>query len=280
MKLGVFTVMLPDLTPEEGVQEIQAAGYDGVEWRVTRVPVERQGEAPSFWGNNLCTLEPTQAEARRAHDLADSAGLEIPNLGTYIGLGELDKVKAALAFAEAARSPHFRVGFGNFEGLYAEQFGAAQSFLEDVINLTTGSGVKPLVEIHHETLTPSASLAQRLLSRFSPDEIGVIYDAGNMVFEGFEDYRLGLELLGPYLAHVHLKNASFVNGGHGVWRAEWSPLEEGVVNFPKLLDAFKGVGYDGWLVVEDFSAARPSREALRYNLKFVKTLLAASPVSA
>lgn len=280
MKLGVFTVMLPDLTPEEAVTALKQEGYDGVEWRVAQVPSGRQDETPSFWGNNLCTLEPTQAEAKRARDLADSAGLELPNLGTYIGLGELDKVEAALAFAETAHAPHFRVGFGNFNGHYAEQFGAAQAFLDDVIGLTRGSGVKPLVEIHHGTLLPSASLAERLLARFSPDEVGVIHDAGNMVFEGFEDYRLGLELLGPYLAHVHLKNARFVAGEDSIQRAEWSPFEEGVVNFPKLLEALYSVGYDGWLVVEDFSAARPSREALSHDLKFIKELLAASPVSA
>ncbi len=107
----------------------------------------------------------------------------------------------------------------------------------------------------------------------------MIYDAGNMVFEGFENYRLGLELLGPYLAHVHLKNARFVACEDGIQRAEWSPLEDGAVDFPKLLEALHGVGYDGWLVVEDFSAARPSREALRHNLKFIRELLAASPVS-
>ena len=127
MKLGVFTVMLPDLTPEEAVTALKQEGYDGVEWRVAQIPSERKDEAPSFWGNNLCTLEPTQADAKRARDLADNAGLEIPNLGTYIGLGELDKVKAALAFAETARSPHFRVGFGGFSGHYAEQFGGCPS---------------------------------------------------------------------------------------------------------------------------------------------------------
>ena len=278
MKLGVFTVMLPDLIPEKAVAALKQAGYSGVEWRVAKVPAERKDKSPSFWGNNLCTLEPTQAEAKRARDLADSARLEIPNLGTYIGLGELDKVEAALAFAETAHSPHFHVGFGNFSGQYAEQFGAAQVFLDYVIGLTKGSGIKPLVEIHHGTLVPSVSLAERLVSHFSPDEVGVIHDAGNMVFEGFEDYRLGLELLGPYLAHVHLKNARFT-AGEGIQRAEWSPLEDGAVNFPELLDALHSVNYDSWLVVEDFSAARPTKEALRHNLKFVKDLLVASPVS-
>ena len=50
MKVGVFTVALPDLTPEEAVRELKDAGYDGVEWRVARVPEEARSEEPSFWG--------------------------------------------------------------------------------------------------------------------------------------------------------------------------------------------------------------------------------------
>ena len=60
MKIGVFTVMLPDLTPEEAVQVIKGSGYDGVEWRITDISPEQRVEAPSFWGNNLCTLAPTE----------------------------------------------------------------------------------------------------------------------------------------------------------------------------------------------------------------------------
>src|SRR5215207_9081844 len=33
MKVGVFTVGLPDLTPEEAVRELKDASYDGVEGR-------------------------------------------------------------------------------------------------------------------------------------------------------------------------------------------------------------------------------------------------------
>ena len=33
------------------------------------------------------------------------------------------------------------------------------------------------------------------------------------------------------------------------------------------------VGYDGWLVMEAFSAARPTREALRHDLSFIRDLV-------
>lgn len=102
MKFGVFTVMLPDLTPEAAVAALREAGYDGVEWRVTTVPASVRNDAPSFWGNNLCTLAPTREDAQRGGTLAADAGLAIPNLGTYIAVGDLPAVENAMQVAVAA----------------------------------------------------------------------------------------------------------------------------------------------------------------------------------
>ncbi len=280
MRVGVFTVGLPDLTPEEAVREIQSAGYDGIEWRVTRVPDEVRGEQPSFWRNNLCTLEPTEEDARRARALSDSAGLAIVGLGTYIAVGDLAATQEAMRFARVAGASQIRVGVGDLRGsTYAERFAVARRFLEGVEALAGENGVKALVEIHHGTICPSASLAHRLVSGFDPGAVGVIFDPGNMAREGFEDYRIGVELLGPHLAHVHLKNAAFARPeADGVWEPRWAPLEDGVVDFDELFAALREAGYDGWLVVEDFSTPR-GREALGRNLGFVRNLLQRAPAS-
>jgi sugar phosphate isomerase/epimerase len=58
-----------------------------------------------------------------------------------------------------------------------------------------------------------------------------------------------------------------------VWEARWAPLEDGVVDIGLVFEALELVGYDGWLVMEDFSGVRPSREALRHNLEFVRSSL-------
>jgi sugar phosphate isomerase/epimerase len=275
MNVGVFTVGLPDLTPEEAVREIKDAGYDGVEWRVARVPDEVKGEEPSFWGNNLCTLAPTEEEARRARRISEEAGLEIPGLGTYVAVGDLEAANEAMRFAVTAGASQVRVGAGAPDGRhYEELFAAAREFLAGVEDLARSYGVKALIEIHHRTICPSASLAHRLVSAFDADMVGVILDPGNMAQEGFEDYRIGAELLGPYLAHVHIKNSAFERpAGGGVWEPRWAPLEDGVVDFGQVFEALEHVGYDGWLVMEDFSGVRPSREALRYNLEFVRSLM-------
>ena len=174
-----------------------------------------------------------------------------------------------------AGAPQVRVGAGAPDGRpYEELFAAAREFLEGVEDLARSHGVKALIEIHHRTICPSASLAYRLVSAFDPDLVGVILDPGNMAQEGFENYHIGAELLGPYLAHVHIKNSAFERpAGGGVWEPRWAPLEDGVVDFGLVFEALEHVGYGGWLVMEDFSGVRPSREALRYNLEFVRSFV-------
>jgi sugar phosphate isomerase/epimerase len=46
-----------------------------------------------------------------------------------------------------------------------------------------------------------------------------------------------------------------------------------VVEFGRVFRALEHVGYDGWLVMEDFSGFRPSKETLIYNLEFVWSLM-------
>jgi sugar phosphate isomerase/epimerase len=275
MKFAVFTVMLPDLSPEKAVTALAQAGYDGIEWRVTTLDPARQNETPSFWGNNLCTLEPTLENADRARELARGAGLELSNLGTYLSPGDLAAVEKAMQFAERAGAPSLRVNAEAYNGDYHASFERSLEFYREVEKLAQRYKVRALVETHQGLITPSASLAHRFVSHFDPQYVGVIYDPGNMVLEGFETYLMGLQLLGPYLAHVHLKNAAFIRPDNGgVWQPRWMPLENGVVDFKNVLRSLMRVGYDGWLVMEDFSAARGSLETLTHNLTFIKNLLA------
>jgi sugar phosphate isomerase/epimerase len=276
MKFAAFTVMLPDLSPEEAVTALAQAGYNGVEWRVTKVDPARQNETPSFWGNNLCTLEPTPQNADRARELAREAGLELTNLGTYLSPDDLTAVERAMHFAQRAGAGSLRVNAEPYKGDYHTAFERSLEFYREVEKLAKRYKVRALVETHQGLITPSASLAHRFVSHFDPSHVGVIYDPGNMVLEGFETYLMGLQLLGPYLAHVHLKNAAFAhprNGG-GVWQPRWTALEDGVVNFKDVLRSLLDVGYNGWLVMEDFSAVRGSLETLKHNISFIKNLLA------
>lgn len=273
-KISIFTVMIPDLTPEEAGKTLKQAGYDGVEWRVTAPNVDKD-QPPAFWSNNWCTLALTPGEAERAKKIADENGLEMPGLGTYINVGDIASVEEAMAFARTCGARNIRVNPGRWpdpDGIsYAESYDRAVHFLTECEALGKQYGVRAIVEMHHGTITCSAALARRLVERFDPDYIGVLHDAGNMVHEGFENYDMGIQLLGPYLSHVHIKNAAWQRPDDGgVWTSQWAPLEDGVVNWDDLFGALKKANYQGWLGLEDFSGTRPTPEALTYDLKFLK----------
>jgi len=282
MRFAYFTVGLPEHTAAEAVGLLRDAGYDGVEWRVTDQAPAPDG-VPGFWAGNRCTwpLSSFVEDAPRIRALAESAGLAMPNVGTYMTCDDLAAVERGMRGAVLLGAPQLRVNVPKYGGeagyLKLRDRGRAQ--YREVAELARQYGVRALIEIHHGSLVPSASAAAAFLAGFDPRDVGTIHDAGNMVYEGYEQYRMGLELLGPYLAHVHLKNARWQSAGprpdgSTAWHATWAPIAGGVVDIAALLAALRGVGYDGWVAFEDFSTDLPAAERVRGNLAYVRQLLA------
>ena len=100
-----------------------------------------------------------------------------------------------------------------------------------------------------------------------------------MVYEGYEAYRLGLEMLGPYLAHVHVKNArwfpkKYLPDGTLEWHCDAAPLRVGVADLRELIKALDAIGYDAWITLEDFSIEHPLDQRLEENIQYLRNILA------
>ena len=93
-----------------------------------------------------------------------------------------------------------------------------------------------------------------------------------------------MELLGPYLAHVHVKNAgwsqadaSAANESHTDvltpkdWSAGWRPIENGVVPWKQVIADLRAVGYQGYFGVEDFSNTYDTKTMLHTYAKQMKS---------
>ncbi len=285
MKYAVFTVSTPDFTPEEAVTTFRDLGFDGVEWRVIDQKPSPDGEI-GFWIGNRCTwpLASFETDAPRIRALTEASGLEMPSLGTYPTCNDLAGAEKAMRGAVALGVSQLRINVPNYDGSssYLALRDRCIAQYREIAAMARSFGLRALVEIHHAKLLPSASATAAFVSNFDPRDVGVIHDAGNMAYEGFESYRIGLEVLGPYLALVHLKNARWLPREKGPdggtrWTAEWAPLPQGVVDIPALFVALRQVGYDGWVCFEDFSTEQPLRERLRDNLAYVKAVVAATP---
>jgi sugar phosphate isomerase/epimerase len=211
--------------------------------------------------------------ARVTHE----AGLEFSGIGGYTRVFDHENTERMLAATAALKAPRVRVtmpalGTGNYRDL----FSGARRDLEWVAGRAAEHGVQAVIELHHRTITSSASAAYRMVEGLDPAHVGVIHDSGNLVIEGHEDYLAGFELLGEYLAHVHVKSVAWHpteerrDDDSVVWRENWETLRDGQVDLDAYFAALAEVGYDGWVTLEDFSTTVPLEQRTADNLTFVR----------
>ncbi|HWB37134.1 MAG TPA: sugar phosphate isomerase/epimerase [Rugosimonospora sp.] len=278
MKLSIFTASTPEWTPGQAAQILAAQGWDGIEWRIT----DQEGAPePGFWAGNRATWPLTGLEQRipEIARVTRDAGLEFSGIGGYARSYQHDDVERLLAATAALGAGRVRVTMPMLdEGPYRELFARTRADLEWVAGRAADHGVMALVELHHRTIVASASAAIRLLDGLDPAHVGVIHDVGNLVIEGQEDYAAAFDMLGPYLAHAHVKNVAWAPTGRepdGVtrWGQDWATMREGQADIAGYLRALREHGYDGWVTSEDFSTRVPLEERCADNLAYLRSLL-------
>ncbi len=278
MKIGIFTVCMPEFEPEECLQVAAELGYDGLEWRICEDKGDRA--KPSFWNGNRTSMMPEDVLAR-AESLKRTAAalkLEMPSLAAYISCFDEEKAEAAFAAAKAIGARNVRVN--------ASAYDPAKSFQEQVLankkqfakmeQLARNYGVRAVTETHMGMLTPTVVGTMQILEGLDPQFVGVMWDPGNQVREGLERYDMAIGAAGEYLAEVHVKNGRAQNvsieNGHLVWTTDWCQLQMGEVDWCAVVKELKKAGYNGWLMMEDFSSAIPDTKArLKNNVDFLRS---------
>ncbi|WP_353114428.1 sugar phosphate isomerase/epimerase family protein [Microbacterium sp.] len=277
MRFSVFTAATPEWEPAEAAAQIAAIGWDGIEWRITD---QEPADPPGFWAGNRATWPMTGLEERipEIARITREAGLEFSGIGGYAMAEDHDDVLRTLrATAElGARQVRVRMpepGAADYRTLAAR----TREHLAWAVEQATVLGVKVLVELHHRTISASASAAFRLVDGLDPAHVGVIHDLGNLVIEGQEDALAGMQILGEYLAHVHVKNAAWRRTGEVGpegdvrWEAVWAPLRDGIASVPDYFRALAEFGYDGWVTLEDFSTEVPLAQRLTDDLAYLRS---------
>ncbi|WP_010205945.1 sugar phosphate isomerase/epimerase family protein [Salinibacterium sp. PAMC 21357] len=274
MKFSVFTASTPDWEPEEAARVLAKQGWDGVEWRITD---QKPAAEPGFWQGNRATWPLTGLEASLPHIAAVTreAGLEFSGIGGYARCDNQVDVERMLAATAELGARQVRVTVPKRgDGDYRDAFAQARTDFEWVASRAEAHGVKALVELHHETLTASASAALRLVDGLDPAHVGIIHDLGNLLIEGYEEHLSAFQMLGDYLAHIHVKNLAWhaepeADGVTG-WAHKWAPLATGQADVRAYFRDLATIGYDGWVTLEDFSTEVPLEQRTQENLNFVR----------
>lgn len=276
MKYGYATIALPTLAPEEACIALAAAGFAGIEWAVGIAPHARGSSAEGFMVGNRCTLAPERVAVASAAAIARANGLEVIGLAPYVRSGDLEALEHVLDLASAAGTRQVRLQPPRRDDRRSNSARDLRAdfarFLRDAVPLLRASGVSAAVELHQFTIAPSVGLALPLLDGLDPEYVGVIYDVGNLVVEGYEDDRMALELLGPHLHHVHLKNARITRSPGSARTHRWTPLDDGFADVGGFLRLLEEIGYEGWVSIEDLSLGSDSAAAIRANASALATV--------
>jgi sugar phosphate isomerase/epimerase len=239
MKHSVFTVLLPDKSLDQVFELLKDIGYDGVELRVNddyHVPA----------GGIVSSV-------KRIRELMTRCGLEIPVLATYLSIRDSKALLPVYEAAELLGSKGIRVSLGpalDGRRSYWSTLEETRKDLDAFLRTVDRFRAKTLFEVHFKTLISSPSLAYLLLQPFDPAKVGIIYDPGNMIIEGREDWNVGVEVLKGYLGHVHVKNVSWQKQD-ATWNWVLDELEHGMVEWPNVFEALQKVNYTGYVSNED-----------------------------
>ncbi len=123
----------------------------------------------------------------------------------------------------------------------------------------TQTGLRTVFHHHCAGYVETPAEVARLMALTDPQALGLCLDTGHIMFGGGDP----LELLRAHqerIWHVHFKDfdpavaaqarAESLNYFGAIRRGVVCELGRGAVDFPAMRDALTGMGYDGWIVVE------------------------------
>jgi L-ribulose-5-phosphate 3-epimerase len=131
------------------------------------------------------------------------------------------------------------------------------------------------VRIGFETGQETADLLRRTLDDRKCSNLGVNFDPANMILYDKGDPIRAVEILGPDIRSVHVKDAIRTKVP-GAWGEE-VPLGKGEANIRKFIQTLKKVGYRGPLCIEREVGTQEQRLAdIAHGIKYLRECLAES----
>ena len=193
-----------------------------------------------------------QGQARRVTE----AGLPLGNLLYVFGDGfddrplnsvddtvraaNLETFKRVLQFCVAARIPSVLVlpGVDQTGISHEEAVDLSAAAMNEMAALAAAADVPLLFEPHVESVLESPFDTLAFLQR-NP-ALKIVLDYSHFVAQGYQP--ADVDPLVPYSGHVHLRQAR-----HGQLQARW---DDGVIDFPAVVELLKRAGYSGYLTLE------------------------------
>jgi sugar phosphate isomerase/epimerase len=257
-RVVLFSSALPGWDVERLARGAASVGLPGIEW----------GAGPAEALRDLRAVETARAFCTEGGLVTSGVSVQDPEATLATARAAARYVRYALEL----RAPQLRVFAQAYRGgrLRREQR-RARAGVDRLVAVGAPAGVRILIETSPATLAPSPSLAMELIDHHPPRAVGVLYDPGNMAIEGHVSPELAVAQLGPYLAHVHVKNIAWARSG-GIWKWGRASLCTGMVEWPAVLAALVATGYGGRFSI-DHLAGKATLPRLRAECELLRSLV-------
>ena len=239
-RLSTCTFPLKDRSLDQALPVIAAAGYKRI---------DLLGRMPHF------SLDPAECDPAAVHALAKAHGLEIANLGTYVGVGlaSNDETEQAAALAEMKRAIDIAASYGARSIRVFRPHSAIDEpakidhvvpWLQEAAAYAAAKEVYMGFENHGGPLCGDPEQCRLLSAKVGSPYFGVLYDPCNLMGAG-TDYRTALDIMQEHITHVHFKDG--IVDGDGFRR---TMLGEGAIDFGWIMNRLDAIGYAGHIATE------------------------------
>lgn len=208
-------------------------------------------ELRAVWGKNVLRLD--DVELARVRQALDRQGVGVSSIGSPIGkIGvaddfapHLEDFKRALHAAHVMGAPFVRIfSFyipeGDDPARYRDE---VLSRLGRLVEVADGAGVTLLHENERGIYGDTPARCRDLLATLDSPLLRAAWDPANFVLCGVRPYTEGYDLLRPYTAYVHVKDARRDEG-------RVVPAGQGDGEVRETLAALHDSGFDGFFSLE------------------------------
>ncbi|MEA3401187.1 MAG: sugar phosphate isomerase/epimerase family protein [Armatimonadota bacterium] len=198
----------------------------------------------------------SQAEAEEARAAADAAGIEIASVMATshwrLPLSSTDEavrvegvkgVEQSLRVADSAGTDVVLVvpGVVDENTQYHAAMDLATKSIRELLPTAEGLGIVMALENVWNKFLLSPLEMRDFIDQFDSPNVRAYFDVGNILLYGYPVHWI--EVLAERIVRVHIKDFN-------VDTRQFVALLTGSVDYPRVINALRGVGYDGWLTAE------------------------------
>jgi sugar phosphate isomerase/epimerase len=236
-RLSTCSIALQQRPLEEALDIIAAAGFR---------KVDLLARLPHF------SLDPVECNPVDLKTIVRSRGLQIANLGTYVGAGFAsdDPAVQKKEWADMQRAIDLAAFFGA-SSIRVRPGDDTPACLDRIVPWFQRSaehaanyGVLMGFENHGGGISGQPKLCAELSNKVGSRYFGALYEPCNLMHAGV-DYRYALHIMREHIAHVHLKDGMFTLQGF-----QHTMLGQGQIDFSWIIAQLTAIGYRGDLAVE------------------------------